>query len=68
MIQEIIAYTILIVVLLFVGQRIFGYFGKKADPCNRCGSGCAGCPVDDLKREIEEKKREKEKNGVTTNI
>ncbi len=68
MIQDIITYIILIIVFSILGYRIIRYFKKKADPCNGCSSGCSGCPVDDLKKEIEEKKREKEKNRVTSNI
>lgn len=57
MTQEIIVYIILLFVLVLVSFRIYKSIKKPTKSCNGCDdSSCNGCPLDDLKKEIEKKK------------
>ena len=60
MLQEIIVFIILLFVLILVSFRIYKSIKKPTKSCNGCAdSSCNGCPIDDLKKEIKNKKNKR---------
>lgn len=54
MMQEILTYIIIFISIFVAFYRIYQVFLKpKHDGCNGCSSNCKGCSLNNLKNEIE---------------
>lgn len=47
---------IVLAALAVTGYRLVRYFTNPLRKCDGCSSGCGGCSLEELKREIAEKK------------
>ncbi|MEI6899970.1 MAG: hypothetical protein WCL00_08830 [Bacteroidota bacterium] len=56
MLQSIITGSIVILVIGITLYRVIGYFRNPLKGCSGCSSNCGTCALEDLKKEIEEKK------------
>jgi hypothetical protein len=54
--QYIIAVTIVLSATVLTAVKLVRYFISPASKCNGCSSGCGGCSLEELKREIAAKK------------
>lgn len=59
MIQQIIAYGIIVMAFGYAVFRIIKMFRKKKDPCYGCGFDCDSCALAGLKKDLEKRKRNK---------
>jgi hypothetical protein len=57
--QEIIVYFILTCAFLIAGYKLYKKLFNPLKGCSGCESDCAGCQLQDLKKEIEENKRKR---------
>ena len=48
MVQEIIVYIIVSVAVIIAVYRIIKAYRKPKNPCEGCGSDCAGCQFKDI--------------------
>jgi len=55
--QYLITGSIILTAVILTGIRLWNFFSKKAPDCNGCSSGCGGCALEDLKKEIEAAKK-----------
>lgn len=58
--QEIIVLIIVGIAASIAGYKLYRKFTNPLGGCSGCASDCSGCQLQDLKKEIEEKKRLKE--------
>ncbi len=58
--QEIIVLFIVGIAASIAGYKLYRKFTNPLSGCSGCASDCSGCQLQDLKWEIEEKKRLKE--------
>lgn len=61
--QEIIVIVIIAAAFIYAGIKIYRSFTNPLKGCTGCESDCSGCELVDLKKEIEENKRKKEKTA-----
>ncbi len=57
MIQEIIVIVIIAAAAGVVLYRLVGYLLHPLSKCESCAMSCSGCSLEDLKKEIQEKKK-----------
>lgn len=58
--QEIFVLIIVGIAASIAGYKLYRKFTNPLSGCSGCASDCSGCQLQDLKKEIEEKKRLKE--------
>ena len=56
MLQNLITISIVAAATIIAGVRFINFFIHPGKKCEGCSSGCGGCPVNELKREIDSKK------------
>lgn len=57
--QEIIVLVIVGVAVSIAGYKIFRNLAKPLNGCDGCASECSGCQLQDLKKEIEKNRAKK---------
>ena len=57
MLQIILSIIIVLAALSFAIYRLVRYFKNPLHDCEDCDLGCAGCSLEELKREMEEKRK-----------
>lgn len=58
MIQEIIAYGIIVCAFIVAGVFLYRKYIRRKTGCSGCStSDCGGCPLEELKKEIEANKK-----------
>ena len=62
--QELIVLLITGIAFAVAGFKIYRKFTDPLKGCSGCASDCSGCQLQDLKKEIEEKRKEKELNDA----
>jgi len=62
--QELIVLLITGIAFAVAGFKIYRKYTDPLKGCSGCASDCSGCQLQDLKKEIEEKKKEKEMNDA----
>lgn len=62
--QELIVLLITGIAFAVAGIKIYRKFTDPLKGCSGCASDCAGCQLQDLKKEIEENKKKKESPEV----
>ncbi len=57
--QEIIVLVIIVLAFAFAGFKIYRSLTNPLKGCSGCESDCSGCQLQDLKKQIEENKKNK---------
>lgn len=57
MLQIILSIIIVLAALSFAIYRMIRYLNNPLHDCEDCDLGCSGCSLEELKREMEEKRK-----------